>query len=192
MKKLLLVWAVAFFSNVMAQTVIDKGYYLVEYSMEYKQPLNVSYNVECPESGFSRKGLSFFTDGAYRQSGSEDYYKNVWDKGHMAPAASFDCTPQMLKSTFSYLNCALQHEKLNRGAWKYLEMYERRLALYTDVRVDIKVHFDKNMGITPGGARIPSGFTKTLTTDDEVQTFYFNNEAPLFKGSDSFRYYQIK
>ena len=192
MRKLLLILIVFVSFSMHAQVSIDKGMYEVVYSEEYKQPLEVNYKVLCPDSGVSRKGMGFWKDGGITQSSNKDYYKNVWDKGHMAPFASFDCTTEAGYATFSFLNCALQHQDLNRGAWKYLEMYERRLALYIDVDVKILVHFDKYLGSTPGGARIPSGFTKILTTDDEVQKFYFNNETPLFKGSDSYRYYQIK
>ena len=52
---------------------------------------------------------------------NDDYVNNVWDKGHLAPAAAFNCDRETIKKTFSYLNCALQHEGLNRGPWKELE-----------------------------------------------------------------------
>lgn len=187
----IVVFLIGFMGN--AQMVaVDNGYYKVEYSMEHKQPLQVSYDVNCPTKGASRKGMNFFEEDNYITSSNKDYYKNIWDKGHLAPAASFDCSLEMLYSTFSFLNCALQHQDLNRGAWKYLEMYERRLALYTSVHVIITVHFDTYLGTTPGGARIPSGFTKTLVTSDETQVFTFKNERPLFKGKDSYRQYQVK
>jgi endonuclease G len=60
-----------------------------------------------------------------KTSDGKDYEGNVWDKGHCAPAADFNCTRETLWQTFSYLNCILQHEKLNRGAWRLLEVRER-------------------------------------------------------------------
>lgn len=189
MKKILL-FSLLLVSLITFAQKVDNGYYKVEYSKQYKQPLMVSYDVLCPTKGASRKGMNFFNEDNYETSGNDDYYKNIWDKGHLAPAASFDCDLEMLYSTFSFLNCALQHQDLNRGAWKYLEFYERRLALYTDVRVIINVHFDEYIGTTPGGATIPSGFSKTLITEDETQKFYFKNEKPLFKGKDSYRNYK--
>ena len=85
----------------------------------------------------------------------------------------------MLKKTFSYLNCALQHQGLNRGPWKELEKYERSLAkVADDVYVIITVHFNESScHVLPTGARIPTGFTKQIIIDEVVElSFYFPNE----------------
>ena len=69
--------------------------------------------------------MDFYTPKDVYTSDNEDYKNNVWDKGHMAPAAAFTDTKEKLKTTFSYLNCSLQFDKLNRGAWRELEAQER-------------------------------------------------------------------
>ena len=52
----------------------------------------------------------------------------------------------MLFKTFSYLNCTLQNEKLNRVHWRLLEDYERLLAFVEGpVNVEIKIVFDKSV-----------------------------------------------
>lgn len=155
---------------------IKTDIFTVEYSEEYQQPLKLDYWVQCPGDGVSRKGLDFYEVDGVLTSDDEDYKNNVWDKGHLAPAADFNCDREMLKKTFSYLNCALQHEGLNRGPWRMLEGYERELALRHDtVWVNIVVHFE-NDSILPTGAKIPSGFTKTLKYGDSVQVYTFPNE----------------
>ena len=95
------------------------------YSTNKQQPLWLSYEVECPTGGFSRKGLNFKKDVSFNgiTSDNADYYKNVWDKGHLVPAADFNCSYEKLRQTFTYLNCSLQHKKLNRGHLKNLEKY---------------------------------------------------------------------
>jgi hypothetical protein len=65
-------------------TIIE-GYY----SEKLEQPLWVQYVVLCKDGEASRKGLDFFTNDSIHTSNSADYYKNVYDKGHLAPAASF-------------------------------------------------------------------------------------------------------
>tara|TARA_B100000795_G_C22356445_1_gene270749 strand:- start:75 stop:242 length:168 start_codon:yes stop_codon:yes gene_type:complete len=50
------------------------------------------------------------------------------DKDHLAPTADFNFSYEKLKATFNFLNCALQHEKLNRGPWKNLEKYETKIS----------------------------------------------------------------
>lgn len=155
---------------------IKTDIFTVEYSEDFQQPLELDYWVQCPGDGVSRKGLDFYEVEGVLTSDDEDYKNNVWDKGHLAPAADFNCDREMLKKTFSYLNCALQHEGLNRGPWRMLEDYERELALRNDtVWVNIVVHFDKD-SVLPTGAKIPSGFTKTLKYGDSIQVYTFPNE----------------
>lgn len=163
--------------------IITTDIFTVEYSEEYEQPLNLTYWIQCPGDGVSRKGLDFYEVEGIHTSDDDDYYKNVWDKGHLAPAASFNCDREMLKKTFSYLNCALQHEKLNRGPWRYLEEYERKLALRVEdtVWVKITVNFDDSRVLSTG-ARIPSSFTKVITYGDSIRTYQFPNKD--VKGMD--------
>ena len=87
----------------------------VVYSEVLQQPKWVEYNVLCVDGNISRKGLDFYPVKGIVTSTSEDYENNIYDKGHLAPAADFNCNKDYLKQTFSYLNCVLQHEKLNRG-----------------------------------------------------------------------------
>src|SRR5210317_1385564 len=79
------------------------------YSEVYEQPLEVTYTVPCPNGQASRTGMDFYTDDSIHTSDDDDYYANVWDKGHLAPAAAFSCDKETLRKTFTYLNSALQH-----------------------------------------------------------------------------------
>ena len=157
---------------------ITTDIFTVEYSEKYQQPLNISYKVECTDGDVSRLGMSFKTYPGVITSDDADYVDNVWDKGHLAPAADFNCSEDMLKGTFTYLNCALQHEGLNRGPWKELERFERDLAkVYAFVTVEIKVHFEDNPKYwLKTGALVPVGFSKTIICDGEWFEFYFPNK----------------
>lgn len=143
---------------------ITTDIFTVEYSEVYQQPLNISYKVECTGGDVSRLGMSFKNYPGVITSDDADYVDNVWDKGHLAPAADFNCSEDMLKGTFTYLNCALQHEGLNRGPWKELERFERDLAkVYDKVEVRIKVLFDDKDAWLSTGALVPTGFIKMIT-----------------------------
>ena len=157
---------------------ITTDIFTVEYSEVYQQPLNIFYKVECTGGDVSRLGMSFKTYPGVITSDDADYVDNVWDKGHLAPAADFNCSEDMLKGTFTYLNCALQHEGLNRGPWKELERFERDLAkVYAFVTVEIKVHFEDNPKYwLKTGALVPVGFSKTIICDGEWFEFYFPNK----------------
>ena len=174
---ILIIFAICLTGTVKAQVKIDKGIYKVWYSEELESPLYIEYEVLCPRKGpASRKGMGFYKEPGYHTADNKDYYKNVWDKGHMAPAADFDCSIDMLHTTFSYLNSALQHQSLNRGQWKDLEAYERRLAQSGKVTVNIEVVFDDPPRRVPTGAAIPKGFYKTIYTNTKTLKYYFDNK----------------
>ena len=98
----------------------------------------------------------------------------------MAPAADFNCDYEKLKATFNYLNCALQHEKLNRGPWKNLEKYERKLSKEFKVNVRIELEFDANSLQLENGALVPSYFMKILSYNDKVRVFRFPNDISVY------------
>ena len=156
---------------------IETDIFYVRYSSKMEQPLFLSYTVLCPNGDASRSGLDFRLYEGVHTSDNNDYRNNEWDKGHLAPAAAFNCDRDMLKRTFTYINCALQHEGLNRGPWKELEEFERNLAkLYDEVYVTVECHFSESSLLLPTGATVPDGFTKTITWGDKEECFYFPNE----------------
>ena len=158
------------------------------YSEVLEQPLEVSYTILCPAGKASRIGMDFKTVDGFHTSDDDDYFNNIYDKGHLAPAAAFSCDKETLRKTFSYLNSALMHEGLNRGQWNQLESFERDLGNFYNVHVTIKVLFEGNVKKLPSGATVPSGFIKVLRFGDKVVTFKFPNTDT--KGTDWIDYIQ--
>ena len=154
--------------------VVQTPIYTVYYSPSKEQPVRLEYNITCPNGNVERRG-DFYTTPRYHTSDGLDYVDNEWDKGHLAPAATFSCTEAELKMTFSYLNCVLQHESLNRGVWARLERFERSLAYFYDVSVVVEVDFDKQCQVLPTGATVPKGFYKTIYWGGRSVRFYFPN-----------------
>tara|TARA_B100000287_G_scaffold176792_1_gene166788 strand:- start:1077 stop:1652 length:576 start_codon:yes stop_codon:yes gene_type:complete len=163
-------------STSFSQILIEGDIFKVNYSEKYEQPLEVYYTVECPLGNASRKGMDFHKVDSIKTSDNNDYKNNVWDKGHMAPAAAFNCDEETLLKTFSYLNCALQHQGLNRGPWKELERFERDLAKLFEVNVKIEIVFDKNSKKLETGATVPSYFIKTIYFENYEHTYKFPNK----------------
>jgi len=158
-----------------SQVVVKGDIFEIIYSEKYEQPLEVNYTVDCPLGKASRKGMDFYKVDSIKTSDNYDYKGNIWDKGHMAPAAAFNCDEETLRKTFSYLNCALQHQGLNRGPWKELERFERDLAKLFTVNVKIQVIFDKNSKKLETGATVPSYFIKTITFENYEFIYKFPN-----------------
>jgi len=161
----------------------------VVYSEKLQQPKWIEYSVICSEGTISRKGLDFYPVKGVITSTSEDYENNIYDKGHLAPAADFNCNKDYLKQSFSYLNCALQHEKLNRGVWRLLEVHERELAKKYSVTVEIRANYSPKSLVLKTGATVPDSFTKTIMYNNKHERYFFKNEEP--KSSD-FNYYKVK
>ncbi len=175
--------------TLFGQTVktIKTDIFEVEYSEELEQPLKLTYTVGCPLGDASRSGLDFHKEDGYLTSDNEDYKDNPYDKGHLAPAAAFNCDRETIKKTFSYLNCALQHQGLNRGPWKELERFERNLAkIYPEVTVVIIVNFEETPERVPGGAAIPTSFVKEITFGERTIKFLFPNQD--VSGQDWFNF----
>jgi DNA/RNA endonuclease G (NUC1) len=170
--------------------------YEVLYNVKYQQPILVKYEIFCkPDSPtYERDGISFKAYPGLAGSSSSDYKDNVYDKGHMAPANTFACTEKWLKETFSYANCALQHQGLNRGTWAALERFERNLAgVYQGITVHIEIYFSDKWTTNSDPARIPSNFVKVITWNQNGKeksiSFDFPNEDTTGK---SFWQFQIK
>jgi len=134
--------------------------------------------------------MRFKTDYWIYTSDNNDYTYNIWDKGHLVPAENFSCSKKDMMQTFTYLNCALQHEGLNRGKWKSLENLERRIAERecTPIYVEVDVHFSRHWRRLPSGAKVPSGFTKHIIVPGRyTKCFYF----PNYPARKSLNYYII-
>ena len=194
----LLIFNLATFAQGDANDIVSvkTDIYEVLYNIEYQQPVQVSYEIFCkPDSPtYERDGISFKAYPGLAGSSSSDYKDNVYDKGHMAPANTFACTEKWLKETFSYANCALQHQGLNRGTWAALERFERNLAgVYQGITVHIEIYFSDKWTTNSDPARIPSNFVKVITWRQDGKeksiSFDFPNEDTTGK---SFWQFQMK
>ena len=164
--------------NKKREIKVNAGIYEVLYSESLEQPKEIWYTVECPNGKASRKGMDFYTNDSIYTSSSDDYENNIWDKGHMAPAADFSCDRETLYKTFSYLNCALQQQDLNRGVWRLLEAREREIAKTQEVNVHITVIFTTSSKKLNTGATVPDAFQKEISYSNKKEVYYFKNEKP--------------
>lgn len=169
--------------------VIKTSIYEIKYSEVLESPLNVKYKLSCVGGTVSRSGMDFYTVPDVHTSDDADYYDNQYDKGHMVPAADFNCTKEMLYLTFSYVNCALQDQGLNRLTWRFLEAKEREYSKTNTVTVEIKVDVDKNCVKLSTGAYIPKGFYKTIYIKEtkQVLKYYMPNTKPLYSDPEKYR-----
>ena len=168
------------------ELLIEGPIFTVSYNEILQQPNWIRYNVRSIVKNADRDGMRFYEVDSVITSDDEDYYDNPWDRGHLAPAGSFTDSYENLYATFSFLNCTLQKDQLNRGEWAYLEDEVRTWASEQGtLTVDITLHYNEDATVLPTGATIPTGYTKTIVFPDESRRcFYFPNEDTTMPWQD--------
>ena len=166
--------------NKIDSILVTTNIFEISYNEIFEQPNWVKYIVRDIVKNADRDGMNFYTVDSIYTSDDNDYYSNRWDRGHMAPAGSFNDSYENLYSTFTYLNVALQYDDLNRGAWVDLEEQVRDWAdEYGDIGVEIYLEFNSNHITLETGAHVPSGFYKYVNFPDETKKcYYFPNISP--------------
>lgn len=160
---------------------IDKGIYKVKYSEYYKNPIQVTYKLYKPEFKVNRNHRDFYNEPNVNTANNIDFKSNNWDKGHMCPAGDFSDTEEHLNTTFSYINCAVQHKDLNRGLWENLEKLERQWSKIDSLSITIDIIVNENSNKLKSGTYIPNSFRKTIIylTSKKKKVFEFPNENCL-------------
>ena len=172
------------FNLLCSQTYIKNDAYEVMYSQAFQQPITIAYKypdfklytnvpleikaitdkVSYPDPVEIKISINWKEPENIVTSDKDDY-SSPYDRGHLAPAASFPKDEQQ-KFIYSYLNCAIMHKALNRGVWKTLENRERELSNTNKVSVKIILSFSNKNNLADGGATIPSSFTKIIEYGD--------------------------
>lgn len=189
MKKILLVFGLILISlsSFSQDTIrVKNQVFEVLYSQNLESPLWLKYRSTNRPTNVNRGTMDFYTEKNIKTSDAKDYVKNIYDKGHLAPAASFSDNMENLKQTFTYLNCMMQDQYQNRGEWRLLEEQERKWDDTENLTVIIKVFFDKVPKRVPTNAAIPSHMQKHIYFEKSKQwrCFVFLNEKPKFKWNE--------
>lgn len=162
---------------------ITNQIFQIIYSQALEQPLVIKYRSTNRPTKVNRGSMDFYTEKGIKTSDAADYKANIYDKGHGAPAATFSDNMENLKQTFSYLNCIMQDQYLNRGEWRLLEEQERKWDDTENLTIIIKTIFDKTPKRVPTGAAVPKVLHKHIyfETQKKWKCYVFLNEKPKFK-----------
>ena len=160
--------------------LVSNNIFQISYNEKYEQPNWVKYTVRDIIKNADRAGIQFYTVDSIYTSDDDDYYSNRWDRGHMAPAGSFNDSFVNLYSTFSYINVALQYDDLNRGVWVELEDQVRKWADdFGDINIEIYLEFESSHIVLDTGAHVPTAFYKyVIFPDGTKKCYYFPNSTP--------------
>jgi len=162
------------------EVIVENQVFKVWYNEVYEQPMKLIYTSTNRVKNVDRGSMNFYTDKEVHTSDNKDYYRNVWDKGHLAPAATYSDSYENLKLTFSYLNCALQNQYLNRGEWRLLEEQERDWDDESNLTVTVELVFDEGHEVLASGGHIPTDMIKHIYFEKtgSYRCFEFENAKP--------------
>jgi DNA/RNA endonuclease G (NUC1) len=160
---------------------IKNNVFSVEYSETLEQPIWVIYTSKNRVKNVDRGSMNFHTEEGIHTSDNKDYYRNIWDKGHMAPAATFSDSKENLFLTFSYLNCSLQNKYLNRGEWRLLEAQERVWDDTEDLIIKVISIYNNKSLVLSTGATVPYAYHKHIkfVKQNKIKCYYFLNDRPV-------------
>jgi len=114
-------------------TVLDKGYFVIDYNNDWKIPYWVAYYLSSSNlQGNTSRTNDFRPDPQLpivSRAELNDYINSGYDRGHNAPAAAFKRSKKAMSTTFLLSNMSPQTPKLNRFIWKKLEKQVRELVM---------------------------------------------------------------
>lgn len=169
--------------------VIDQQVFHICFDYKQKLPKMVGYKLDGNKVNSTnvKERAKFYSEDSlpnqYRLK-SADYKKTGYDRGHMAPDASFDSSEDSLVKTYTMANIAPQSPHLNQKTWTKVEKHERDMAeRYGEVTILNIVHFPENKVIIgqKNNLSVPIAFTKVLFNAKEKfqECYFYKNEMPL-------------
>ena len=78
------------------EVIIENGVFKVWYSEVKEQPTKLIYTSTNRPKNVDRGSMNFYLEDDVVTSNNADYYQNVWDKGHLAPAATYSDSKENL------------------------------------------------------------------------------------------------
>jgi len=162
--------------------IIDKTFLTICYDNELKAAKSVAYELD----GDLVNHLNIIErprfyeepeiDTVYRAT-SSDYKHSGYDRGHLAPDASFDWSQDSLDATYSLANIIPQAPEVNRHLWVKVEEYARRKAkeLGTLKVLNVVKYSQTPPRIGRDNIAVSEGFFKVLYYEEYQECFYYEN-----------------
>jgi endonuclease G len=190
-----------FINSKKCNQIIDKEFFEICYNYSLKVATSVAYTLEGDlVNELNIKDRPNFyeelsIDEKYRAKDS-DYRGSGFDRGHLAPDASFDWSQESLEATYSLANIIPQVPEVNRYGWAKLEQYARDKAVdLGKIEVINVVEYDKNKTkyIGKDNIGVSSGFYKILINQDESyqECFYYKNDVNISKKDDNISQHKL-
>jgi endonuclease G len=174
------------FINSSCDQILDKEFLVICYDYGLKMATSVAYLLEgdlVEELNIADRP-SFYEEELiekrYRATYS-DYTHSGYDRGHLAPDASFDWSIESLEATYSLANIIPQVPIVNREVWARIEGYAREKAKELgELNVVNVIKFNSTpTRIGDNKIAVPIGYYKILYNQymDYEECFYYGNNT---------------
>jgi len=161
-----------------------KGAKYVSYALDGK--LVNKLNIKKRPSFYTEKNLK----KKYR-SYRRDYTYSKYERGHLAPDASFDYDKKILRKIYTMANIIPQAPKVNKYTWKKAEILERSVASRLgSANVLNGVIYSLNpLRIGKNQIAVPDAFWKMIYNDNKSykKCFYYKNSIDIDIKSDKLK-----
>jgi len=176
-------YAQKFINSSACDVILDKLYFTVCYDNQLKAAKAVAYSLDGDlVNELNIIDRPYFYEEEMLDIGSRanyyDYSNSGYDRGHLAPDASFDWSQESLEATYSLANIIPQVPEVNQLMWVDAEFYERSKAVELgEVNVINIVKYGTDpIRIGENQIAVSDGYYKVLYKDDYMECFYYEND----------------
>jgi len=180
--------------------IIDKEFLEICYDYNLKVAKSVAYTLEgdlVNELNIEERPSFYEEESIYEQYRAKysDYTHSGYDRGHLAPDASFDWSEESLEATYSLANIIPQVPEVNRYMWSKVEAYARDKAVELgkiDV-VNVVKYGDNSIHIGEDNITVSIGYYKILFNRDDSyeECFYYANDINASSEDDNISKHKV-
>ncbi len=165
--------------------IIDNEFIVMCYDYQKKAVKAVSYTLfgDLINEGNIKERPSFYVEPKLKSKdriSTTDYTNSGYDKGHMAPDASFDWSKESLHAVYTLANIIPQAPQVNRRSWAKLEAYVRDKAesLGELNVVNVVKYGERSRRMGKNRMAISKGYYKILYNEAKnyEECFYYSNK----------------
>jgi endonuclease G len=183
-----------FINDENCSQIIDKEFITICYDYKLKAAKSVAYTLmgDLVNDPNIDKRPSFYKEPSLEkkyQIVTTDYTNSGYDRGHLAPDASFDWSQESLDEVYSLANIIPQAPQVNRNMWSKVEEYARDKAVeLEEINVINIVKYGKSSKrIGKNRMAVSRGFYKVLYNNeiDYEECFYYSNRLNASSRDDT-------
>jgi endonuclease G len=163
---------------------VKKGYVMSYNGVEGRANW-VGWTLSASDVGSVERTNRFIQDESFPSGfkivDERDYAHSGFDRGHLCNSEDRTSSEYLNEETFLMSNMIPQTPELNRGAFKFLEEYCRKLAVKRGQNLLIYAGGIGSKGRLASGVIVPAYCWKVVYTPDKIWCILFPNERGLNK-----------